>query len=278
MKKFAVIGHPVAHSLSPAIHYAFAKQCGLDLEYIKLDPGPGGFIDGLTRFHEQGGCGASVTLPFKQTLYAMADLRTPTAESTGAANTLWWNAAGQLHVDNTDGLGLVWDLQQRLSIVLKGARILLVGAGGAAAGILPSLLVEQPKKVYVANRTVDKAQGLIAHQRPVFSNCLQAVSLASSYDEPMDLVIHATALGHQDKTPVLSAAALGDKTFCYDLSYGHAAQPFLQWAAGHGVLYRADGIGMLVAQAALQFERWHGRSPDVRETLRQINPLLSNLP
>lgn len=276
-RKFAVIGHPVAHSLSPAIHHAFAKQCDLAIEYTRLDPGSVPFAAALAEFRAQGGCGASVTLPYKYELYRLAQQHTPTAEAARAANTLWWNQADELVVDNTDGLGLVWDLQQRLSVALKGARILLVGAGGAAAGVLPSLLIEQPKQVFVANRTVEKAQQLIERQRPVFSNCLQAVSWMHSYDEPMDLIIHATALGHQDKAPILSVTALGDRTFCYDLSYGHAALPFLQWAADNGVLYRADGIGMLVAQAALQFERWNGKCPDVRITLRQINPLLSNL-
>lgn len=273
-KKFAVIGHPVAHSLSPAIHHAFAKQLGLQIEYEKIDPGPDGFKAALSDFREQGGCGASVTLPFKHELFELAEVHAPMAEATGSANTLWWNSQGRLVVDNTDGLGLVWDLQRRLFVALKDAVILLVGAGGAAAGVLPSLLIEHPKKVYVANRTVDKAIDLVAMQQSIHKERLQAVSLQHSFGEPVDLVIQATSLGHQDKLVRLSTTVLSSKTFCYDLSYGHAAQPFLEWAAVHGVLNRADGIGMLVAQAALQFERWHGQSPDARLTLQQIAPIL----
>jgi shikimate dehydrogenase len=276
MKKFAVIGHPVTHSLSPSIHHAFAKQLGLEIEYDKLDPGPQNFETALSVFRQRGGFGASVTLPFKQRLYAMADLRTPTAEASGAANTAWWNDEDQLYVDNTDGLGLVWDLQQRLSLVLQGSRILLVGVGGASRAILPSLLIEKPKQVYVANRTLQKAKALVDRQQSQLGASLQAVPLSHEYEEPVDLVIHATAMGHNGKAPSLSLTALGERSFCYDLSYGHAAEPFLQWAAENGVLYRADGIGMLVAQAALQFERWHGKAPDVRKIWQQIAPFLSS--
>jgi shikimate dehydrogenase len=272
--KFAVFGHPVSHSLSPAIHQAFAQQLGLEIEYKKIDPGPDGFQAALTAFREQGGRGASVTLPFKQEAMQLASVYAPAAQASGAANTLWWNNAGELMADNTDGLGLVWDLQQRLSVVLKGARILLVGAGGAAAGILPSLLVEHPKTVYVANRTVEKAEELVARQAPVFSNALEAVSLEAGYQQPLDLIIQATSLGHKGSVVALPESAFGPNTFCYDLSYGHAAQPFLEWAAERGMLYRADGIGMLVAQAAQQCERWHSKTPDLRKTLQKISLFL----
>lgn len=273
-KKLAVFGHPVAHSLSPAIHQAFANQFEMDIQYDKIDPGVDGFEQALSVFHEQGGCGGSVTLPFKDQAYQLASQHTPTALAAGAANTVWWNKRGELAVGNTDGLGLVWDLQQRLSVELRDARILVIGAGGAAAGIVPSLLVESPKQLIIANRTLKKAQALVDRQSPEFADRLQAVSLDAEFEQPMDLVIQATSLGHQGLAPKLSPTALGATTFCYDLSYGHAAEPFLEWAASQGVLYRAGGIGMLVAQAALQFERWFGQLPDARKTLLKISSIL----
>jgi shikimate dehydrogenase len=195
--------------------------------------------------------------------------------ASGAANTLWWNDSNELYADNTDGLGLIWDLE-RLSLVLKGARVLLLGAGGAAAGILPSLLKEKPQKIYVANRTIERAHELVARQESIFFSCLKAVLFEENYSEPMDLVLHATSLGHQGRTPDLSETALGEKTVCYDLSYGDSAKPFLRWARERGVLYCAEGIGMLVAQAAEQFERWNGKRPNVLEALNEINLLLSS--
>ena len=275
-KKFMVIGSPVKHSLSPAIHQAFAHEFDLEIQYTKHDPGVDGFAAAIQAFHQQGGMGASVTLPFKQQAAELAVHCTPAVEQAGAANTLWWNNQDELCADNTDGAGLVWDLQQRLSVPLKDARILLLGAGGAAAGVLPSLLAEGPAMIYVANRSLDNAKQLVARQQEIYQSRLQVVPFNYEYDQPLDLVLHATALGHQGKSPGLSLSIAGPLTFCYDLSYGFAAQSFLGWAADNRALYRADGIGMLVAQAALQFERWLNYRPNVRKTLFKIGPILGS--
>lgn len=275
-KKFMVVGSPVKHSLSPAIHQAFANEFDLEIQYTKHDPGVDGFVAAIHAFHEQGGMGASVTLPFKQQAAELAVHRTAAVEQAGAANTLWWNKNDELCADNTDGLGLVWDLQQRLSVPLQNARILLLGAGGAAAGVLPNLLAENPAKIYIANRSADNAKKLVAKQTAEHQARMEVVAFDHEYNEPLDLVIHATALGYQGKFPGLSMSIMGRLTFCYDLSYGYAAQAFLGWAADNRALYRADGIGMLVAQAALQFERWLGVRPNVRKTLFKIGPILGS--
>ena len=275
MKKFAVIGHPVKNSLSPAIHQVFAKELGVEISYEKIDPGPDGFKDAVKAFRAAGGMGLSVTLPFKAQAHHLADKRMPTAQAGLAANTLWWDRRGDLNADNTDGPGLVWDLQQRLSIDLKGARVLLVGAGGAAASVLPSLLVEQPQKIWVANRTVERALSLLSQQSTEHQSILEAIPLGGVMQEPVDLILNASSQGHKGIAPALSETAVGADTFCYDLSYSAAAKPFLDWAATHKVKCHADGIGMLVAQAALQCERWLGKRPNVQATLEKINAIIA---
>ena len=266
-KKFAVMGHPVDHSLSPAIHYAFAKQFGLKIEYEKIDPGLDGLESALTAFREQGGCGVSVTLPFKQALHRLADQCTPTADIAGAANTLWWNDRGQLYADNTDGLGLVTDLVRNAGFKLQGRRILLIGAGGAAAGVLGPLLTEKPLSIWVANRSVDKAIQLAARH----------ASLAAS--EGVDcrafgLVINASSSSLNNAALPIPASVLQANGLACDLMYGPAAQAFMEWALTHGTEAR-DGLGMLVEQAAASFHLWRGVQPPTQQVLADLRALIS---
>lgn len=271
MSRYAVIGHPVQHSKSPQIHQVFAKQFGIDLQYDKIDPGDMDFARAVAQFHADCGMGLSVTLPYKAQAIKLADEVTERAAVVAVANTLWWDEAGVLWADNTDGAGLIFDLTKRLQWDIRGKRILLLGAGGVAAGILPALFSAQPAAICVANRTQERAQQLAERHRDGVVVELSACGLEDIPQQPFDLLLQATAMGHEGRCPVIPSAVIGDDTVCYDLSYGAAAKPFLDWAKKVGAVACADGIGMLVAQAALQFQHFHGHLPDIKPVLVELN-------
>lgn len=251
MINLAVFGDPVAHSLSPLIHQQFAEHVGLAIEYRPIQASTDNFQRKLDAFQLHGGVGANLTLPHKQAgMTVCADL-SMRAVAANAVNTLLLRPNGW-YGDNTDGLGLVWDLQ-RLQVSLTNQHILIIGAGGAAQGIIPILLEQNPASITIANRTEARAQQLATQfeKSPVFACSLNDVS-ASKH---IGLIIHASAAGHQNSTFNLSSFDTRSQPFCYDLSYGQAAQPFLQWASDHR--YPAiGGLGMLVGQAAEAFHLW----------------------
>jgi len=267
MNRFAVLGQPVAHSLSPKIHEGFAQQFGVALSYEKLEVAPEALTETLARLHAAGYSGLNITLPHKLAALAAAVEKTPRAELAGAANTLVRTASGW-RADNTDGEGLVRDLRGNHWLTLASKRVLLLGAGGAARGALKPLLDEHPAALVISSRTpwtVEKlAEEFKAH------GPIRPATHLSLKGDAFDVIINATSAGHDGQAPRLPDKLLRDGGACYDLSYGKAFEPFRNWALGHGARVVADGLGMLVEQAAAAFELWHGRRP-------RTQPLIASL-
>ncbi|MYZ42724.1 shikimate dehydrogenase [Schauerella aestuarii] len=257
--RFAVIGHPVTHSRSPDIHAAFAAQTGIALSYDRRDAPEDAFVPSATAFFEAGGTGLNVTVPFKHEAFALAGSRlSERAQRAGAVNTLWMEADG-VHGCNTDGIGLVADLR-RLGRQLEGKRILMVGAGGAARGVLHPLLATGCAALHVANRTPARAQALAALDD---SGRVTAGDLASAAQpEGWDIVINASASSLGDAPPDLPAGLYAPGALAYDMMYGAQPTPFMRQATADGAHAAADGLGMLVGQAAESFFIWHGIRPD----------------
>ena len=266
--RYAVIGHPIAHSRSPRIHAAFAAAAGQHLAYDRIDAAPEAF-EGIVRdFFDDGGRGLNVTLPHKEAAARLADRLTGRARLAGAVNTLARQPDGTLLGDNTDGAGLMADLA-RLGIAVRGARVLVLGAGGATRGILGPLLEAQPAQLVVANRTAARAQALAADfgaTAPAVGGIVQGCgydALASLVAAgPFDLVIHATSLGLQGEVPPLPQGVIGPASVAYDLGYGAGDTPFVRWARARGVTRAEQGLGMLIEQAAESFFLWRGVRPD----------------
>ncbi len=271
MDVYAVAGNPISHSKSPLIHAKFAEQSKQAMHYGRLQPEFGGFAKAAQEFFEAGGKGMNVTVPFKLDAQAFSDLLTPRAQLAGAVNTLWMDN-GKIHGDNTDGAGLVRDLLAQ-GITLKGARILLLGAGGAARGVVGPLLEKSPKNIVIANRSSTKADELVT----VFSELaktknttLESISLEglenSKNTTPFDLVINATAAGLDNQSPLSNMAAANifvPSSFAYEMLYGKTTS-FMQQALQRGARV-SDGLGMLVEQAADAFLLW--RSADLASSI-----------
>lgn len=256
---FCVVGSPISHSRSPAIHRLFGEQFAISLDYDKVEVERGGLASAVSEFRSAGGVGMNVTIPLKEEAFALGTIRRPRASQAGAANTLWFGVDGAVIVDNTDGIGLVRDLTANYGYELADRRVLLLGAGGAARGVVPALLAEKPALICIANRTVEKAEALIEQYRTL--GHLIAVPLDRSFNLAFDLVINATALSLQRQAPNLNDGVVHPGTWCYDMTYSTTDTSFLAWARERGVVKRMDGIGMLVEQAAESFELWHGRKP-----------------
>lgn len=261
---YAVAGNPISHSKSPVIHAKFAQQSEQAMHYGRLQPELDSFARAAQEFFSAGGKGMNVTVPFKLDAQTLSDVLTPRAQLAGAVNTLWIQD-GKIFGDNTDGAGLVRDLLAQ-GITLRGARILLIGAGGAARGVLGPLLNQSPKNLVLANRSSAKADELVA----VFANLakennsnLEAVTLESLEDAkktaPFDLVINATAAGLDNQSPLSNLAAANifvPSSFAYEMLYGKTTS-FMQQALQRGARV-SDGLGMLVEQAADAFLLWRG--------------------
>lgn len=270
MDRYCVMGNPVDHSRSPWIHARFAVLTGQQLEYGKRLVAMDGFAAGLRAFRAEGGKGCNVTVPFKFEAAALADFRTARAALAGACNVLRFDADG-IHGDNTDGIGLVADLQRNAGVSLAGLDVLLVGAGGAAAGVLGPLLEARPRRVVVANRTLDKAQALVRSHAMLANEThvdLQACALHAVPGQ-FDIVLNATATSMSGSAVPVDAAVLKPGALAYDMMYGPAAQGFLQWASEHGAVGR-DGLGMLVEQAAEAFQFWRGVRPPSAQVLAEL--------
>jgi shikimate dehydrogenase len=268
--RYAVVGNPVAHSKSPQIHAAFARQTGQDLEYGRLLAPLNGFRATVLGFREQGGKGVNVTLPFKLEAYALADVHSGRARDAGAANTLRFDA-GSIYGDNTDGAGLLRDIEVNWGFPLAGRRILLMGAGGAAQGVLLPLLGARPAALVIANRTLDKAQRLAARAAAAASSGTVSVKPYAELKGLMfDLVVNATSASLQDAVPELPAGTFARDALAYDMVYGKGLTPFLQHAQAQGPTRLADGLGMLVEQAAESFLVWRGVRPDTAPVIAQL--------
>ncbi len=267
--KYAVIGNPVAHSKSPRIHAVFAGLTLQDMTYEAILAPRDGFAQAVRAFIAAGGRGMNVTLPFKLEAYALADTRSPRAEAAKAVNTLVFSASG-IHGDNTDGLGLVADLTRNLGCGLAGRRILLLGAGGAARGVLLPLLEQQPAGLFLANRTADKARALRDEFASWAGACrLEAGGFAELAGRQFDLVVNATAASLADEAPPLPEGLYAPGSLAYDMVYGRGT-PFLAAARRQGAARCADGFGMLVEQAAESFLLWRGVRPPTAPVLEQL--------
>jgi shikimate dehydrogenase len=260
--RYGVIGHPISHSKSPVIHRLFARQTGEDVAYEAFDVLPEHLELQLKTFAREGVRGLNVTVPHKEAVARLADQLTDRAHLAGAANTLIIAADGRLDGDNTDGVGLLTDLTVNLGVTLKGARVLVLGAGGATRGIVPALLGSGPRDLRIANRSIDRARELAER----FGKLGKV--LPCRFDElggqRFDLVINATSAGLQGETPPFPASILTKDVVCYDLSYAMTDTPFIAWARQHGVAQAHQGWGMLVEQAAESFFIWRGVRPDTQ--------------
>ncbi|MDG4555058.1 MAG: shikimate dehydrogenase [Candidatus Competibacter sp.] len=265
--QYAVMGNPIAHSKSPRIHALFAAQTGQNLEYRAILVEPDGFAAAARAFREAGGKGLNVTVPFKQNAWVFADLLSARAERAGAVNTLIFDPAG-VRGDNTDGPGLVRDLAVNHGCPLADKRILLLGAGGAARGVLQPLLAERPALLAIANRTVDKAVELMLR----FSDLGQVsgCGFADLAGRQFDLIVNATAAGLHDAAPPLPEGVLAADGWCYDLMYGREPTAFVRWGWAHGAAHSLDGLGMLVEQAAESFHLWRGIWPETKPVIEAL--------
>lgn len=268
--RYAVVGHPVAHSQSPFIHAAFAAQTGQSIEYGRIDCGPDGFEAAVTAFAAAGAGGCNVTVPFKFDAARLARQLTPRARLAQAVNVLTFAAEGWLG-DNSDGVGLVRDIERNAVRPLAGRRLLLVGAGGAAAGVLGPLLQARPAAVVVVNRSPHRAVELIARHADMAASLGVALTVAAIEDPgaAFDIVINATASSLQQAEVPVPARVLGPEALAVDLMYGRAAQGFVDWAGRHGAVGR-DGLGMLVEQAAESFRIWRGIRPLTAPVIEQL--------
>ncbi len=265
---YAVMGNPIAHTKSPLIHRLFAQQTGEQLQYDALLVNKDGFAQAVASFLMKGGKGLNVTVPFKQQAWEIADELSDRARRAGAVNTLLVNEQGALFGDNTDGVGLVRDLTRNLGMQLKGKNILLLGAGGAARGVLAPLLEQRPNAVHLANRTVERAVELAQS----FAD-LGKLSASGFDDIPpkhYDLIINATAAGLGDETPELPEGTIQPDTWCYDMMYGAQPTAFMRYAQQCGSRHTFDGLGMLVEQAAESFRLWRGVMPDTAPVIKAV--------
>ena len=271
--RYAVVGNPIAHSKSPLIHATFAAQTGQALQYDRLLAPLDGFVATVTAFFEHGGKGINVTVPFKLEAHALADVLTPRARLAGAVNTMWRDAEGW-HGDNTDGIGLVRDIEHNLGVALRGRRILLLGAGGAARGALLPLIEAQPAALSIVNRTGAKASALAQGYRDMAGTPACEV-WGGGYDElagdakPFDVIINATAGSLQSEVPPLAPACIASGALAYDMMYDAEPTVFMRFATTHGAR-AADGLGMLVEQAAEAFAIWRGVRPDTAPVLADL--------
>jgi len=263
------MGYPVSHSRSPVIHRLFARQTGQEIQYELLQVAPEHLETAIRQFQRTGGKGLNITVPHKTEVVRLVDHLSERAATAGAANTLTFRNE-QIYGDNTDGIGLLRDLAVNLGVALDGARILVLGAGGATRGIIGPLLEMRPAEIRIANRSLPRAQALVDHfgsSGPVHACRFDEVPGG----EPYDLVINATSAGVRGETPPYPVEAVSTRTFCYDLSYGARPTPFVEWAKAHGAARAVMGWGMLVEQAAESFNIWRKVRPDTAPVLKQVS-------
>lgn len=274
MDRYAVFGHPISHSRSPLIHAQFAQETGQVLEYAAVDVEPEDFEEAVARFFAEGGRGLNVTVPFKERACALAKIRSPAVAESGAANTLFLDGSGNVCAENTDGPGLLRDLVNNHGARVGGARILLLGAGGAVRGVLPSLLAEKPQQVSILNRSQDKARALAMHFNGAVQ--VQAISGDTSFAQAFDIIINGTSAGLHGDVPAVPEGAVSKDTWCYDMVYGRGETAFQKWARAQGARISLDGLGMLVEQAAQAFWIWRGVAPQTRQVIASLRKELAD--
>jgi len=273
-ERYAVIGNPVDHSRSPEIHAAFARATGQDIEYGRLLAPLDGFTETVQRFRSEGGRGANVTVPFKEEAWRLVErsgILSTRARAARSVNTLRFDASGPFG-DNTDGAGLVADLQGNLATPLAGRRILLLGAGGAARGVLHPLLTQCPAGLVLANRTSEKARYLVAAAAPDVADAIdfRASAFDDLRDGQFDVIVNATSASLAGEAPRLPSGIFAPGALAYDMMYSSLDTPFMAWARGQGATQVCDGLGMLVEQAAESFFVWRGVRPDTAPVLAML--------
>lgn len=267
MKKLGVVGHPISHSKSPAIHSKFAAQCQVDIQYEKYDIPAVGFEEFVNEFFAKGGTGLNVTVPHKESAFKISTPANERVKLAKAVNTLFIDEQGKLIGDNTDGPGLVKDFENN-NIALHNKSILVLGAGGAVRGILPSLIGEKCSSITVANRTLKNAANLqkdFVNEYPIEVCDFESIPVGA-----YDLVINGTSLGLTGETPAISETTIGVTTYCYDLMYSSSATAFVRWSGDRGARKALDGLGMLVEQAAVSFGIWLGKAPETDEIIKEM--------
>lgn len=265
--RYAVIGNPIGHSKSPLIHTMFAEATGQDMTYDRIEAAPGDFAAVAGAFREGGGKGLNVTAPFKLDAFAMATKLSDAARLAGAVNALWFDG-DEICGENFDGKGLVRDIVHNLQRPIAGSRVLLLGAGGAARGALLPIVAEGPASLVIANRSVARAEAMasaLPASAPVRVGGYDAIGAA-----PFDIVINATSASLTGELPPLSGLEFAPATLAYELAYGKGLTPFLKLARGGGVVRIADGVGMLVEQAAEAFQWWRGIRPATEAAIARI--------
>ena len=266
--KFAVFGNPIKQSKSPIIHTLFAQQYAQHIEYravrVELDD----FVQATNLFFEGGGAGLNITVPFKHEAFALAHRNSERSLRAGAVNVLTLADDGLIDGDNTDGIGLIRDLIANLGWTVQGLRVLLVGAGGAARGVLEPLLRERPRELLVVNRTAARAADLAVEFAGIGPLEGGACDLIGT--RQFDLIINATSAGLSGAVPELPSSMLTERSCCYDMVYGAEPTPFLRWSADHAAGAVSDGLGMLVEQAAEAFYIWRQLRPETRPVIDQL--------
>lgn len=267
--RYAVMGNPIEHSLSPQIHLAFAQQFGEQISYEKILVPLAGLRKAVQEFKIQGGKGLNITLPFKEEAWHVVDEHSEAAKLAKAVNTIMIHSDGSLLGDNTDGLGLVRDLIQNQKITIKNKNILILGAGGAVRGILGPLLEQQPQQIFIANRTLDKALQLEEEFKT--RGAVQGGSFKDIPTAPFDLIINGTSLSLQEEELPFPTRIIHPHTICYDLAYSKTGLTgFQAWAQQQGAAKSFSGWGMLVEQAAQAYFLWRGKQPDTGRVLAQL--------
>lgn len=270
MDQYRVFGNPIKHSCSPFIHQTFAINTKQALNYetklVELD----GFASAITEFIAEGGKGANITVPFKEQALAISDELSERARLAGAVNTLSFKN-GKIYGDNTDGEGLVQDLL-RHNVQLENSQILILGAGGAAKGVILPLLAQKPTSITIGNRTFSKAEALIEQFN---DNKLKACGFEQVSKTAYDVIINATSASLSGKLPTIPGSTITKNTVCYDMVYGKGLTLFLVWAKEQGAAKVIDGLGMLVGQAAESFRIWRGVKPEVKIVIEQLEASLT---
>lgn len=266
---YAVFGHPISHSKSPRIHSLFAEQTGQHMAYVANDVPADQFSGSACDFFRQGGKGLNCTVPLKELAYEFADRLTERARLGKAVNTLALQTDGSILGDNTDGIGLINDLTLNHGISLKQRKILILGAGGATRGILAPILTQQPSKIVIANRTLEKAV-TIAHEFAELGAVL-GCDYSNLNHQSFDLIINATSASLSNQLPPLADGLLDENGSCYDLAYGNEPTAFVSWGMRHRAEKSLDGLGMLVEQAAEAFLLWRGVRPKTTTIIAQLD-------
>lgn len=270
--RYAVFGNPIKQSKSPLIHQAFAEQCQQSMLYRAVRVELDGFLKAANSFFEGGGKGLNITVPFKPEAFEFAGRLSDRAMRAGAVNTLTMAADGIVEGDNTDGIGLVRDMIANLGWALQDRRVLILGAGGAARGVLEPLLRERPQSLLIVNRTADKAEQIAAEFSDIAA--VEGGGYELIGERQFDLVVNATSAGLSGEMPDLPSGLLTERSCCYDMVYGSEPTPFMRWSAHHAAWAVSDGLGMLVEQAAQSFYIWRRMRPETRPVINLLRNAL----